>query len=65
MMPDKLNNTQHCTMCADRLVQLRSYEGNSATRVEVNGVQVCAIHDLVGARAGYPVHVREAIGDGQ
>lgn len=58
---DKLNTSDHCALCADDLVRSRSYQGNSATRIEVRGVKVCPVHDLGGAATAYPVNVRAAI----
>lgn len=60
-MGDKLNDSAHCTLCADALVRDRSYVGNSATRISVGGAQLCPTHDLAGPSSAYPVHVLAAI----
>lgn len=56
-----MNETPHCTLCADHLVRTRSYQGDSATRIIVNGVWICLAHDLIGAVAAYPAHIRDAV----
>jgi len=57
----KLNKTPHCTLCAEHLVRNRDPFGNSSTRVDVSGVQICPVHDLVGPVVAYPSHVRDAM----
>lgn len=62
-MPDKLNRTTRCTMCADnrRALKLTPIH-QTGSRVDLGDALICPTHDLGGPVQAYPRRVAAAAG---